>query len=137
MRTLFVSFTGLLYALDRGEISQEQLDNGLFFLGCKREHALAPGATGGEFSEVSYMGLTHDGLTRRGNDPHELHRQLVEALLKAETEGRVAWRSKAAEDRDILILQEFLNRHGVQETFWALNYPTIREALEEKMEVVY
>lgn len=77
---LFASFSGLLRALARNDISQDELDQGLYFFSCVRRHAFEPGFTG-EFDERTSLG-------ERGPAAHT---QLVQALERAETEGRCAW----------------------------------------------
>jgi hypothetical protein len=77
---LFLSFTGLLHAIARDAVSDEDLNTGLFYFGCMREHAYAPGS-GGEFDE-------RVSLKEKGAPAHE---RLVQALAKAEAEGRCRW----------------------------------------------
>lgn len=79
MKHLFISFTGTLNALCFKTISPEALETGLFYFGCTRDHAITPGAKG-------------EGIESIVRCRKDLHQLLVQALLKAETEGRVAWR---------------------------------------------
>ena len=44
-RKLFISFTGLMYALKAGRITDDDLASGLFAFGCTRGHAITPGAS--------------------------------------------------------------------------------------------
>jgi hypothetical protein len=75
--TLFLSFSGLLRAIVRNEVSQEERATGLFYFGCTRARALNPG-DGGEFDER---------ITYRESDPIAQETRL-RALGKAELTGR-------------------------------------------------
>ncbi len=77
---LFISFTGTLLALQSGRVNASDLATGLFVFGCTRDHAMQPGAAG-EYVE--------DIVTKRP----DLHLLLVAALLEAEAEGRIRWRT--------------------------------------------
>lgn len=80
-RKLFVSFTGLMYGIVAGEVSQTDLETGLFHFGCTREHAINPGAAGEHVETV----------VRKHPDVHAM---VVGAILLAEGEGRIAWRTR-------------------------------------------
>lgn len=77
---LFVSFTRLLHAIAAESVSQEDLNTGLYFFGCVRSHAFDPAADGA-FDERT-------ALKEKGQPAHE---KLVEALRRAEIEGRCRW----------------------------------------------
>lgn len=77
---LFVSFTRLLHAIAAESVSQEDLNTGLYFFGCVRSHAFDPAADGA-FDERTT-------LKEKGQPAHE---KLVEALRRAESEGRCRW----------------------------------------------
>ena len=77
---IFRSYTTLLLLLARGRVSQEDLDQGLYFFGCTREHALNPGKAG---ERDEREGLGEAGMVA--------HRQLLEAVLAAEAQGRCRW----------------------------------------------
>lgn len=71
-KTLFFSFSGLARRMNTAsEPTQEQLDTGLFFMACSRDHALDP--------RNQYVSA-------------EGGRRIREAILKAELEGRCEWR---------------------------------------------
>lgn len=77
---LFLSFTGLLRAIVDNEVSQDELDAGLFYFGCTRSHAWKPSAAG-EFDErTTYR---ESGLIA--------HATLLRALERAELAGRCRW----------------------------------------------
>ncbi len=84
MQKLFVSFTSLLRLVSQGEVNDQDLDTGLFFFGCWREHALNPGAAG-----------EADERTWHGGRYADAHPRIVQALLKAESEGRAQWHNAA------------------------------------------
>jgi hypothetical protein len=73
---LFLSFSGLLCAIVRNEVSQEELGTALFYFGCTRAHALNPGDVG-EFDER---------ITYRESGP--IAQGTLRALDKAELTGR-------------------------------------------------
>ena len=83
--TIFPSFTSALFGLQRGEVTQEQLDTGLFFFGCSRGHAANPGALG-EYSEL--RSVVRNVGEEKAN---EIHQQLWAAIVKAESEDRAVW----------------------------------------------
>ncbi len=85
MRTLFVSYTGIALAINQGTLAPLDVTdpNALFYLGCAREPLM---------NDL-------DVLTRTvyPNDParaREVRALVVGAVLKAEQEGRVAWRKE-------------------------------------------
>ena len=96
---LFISFTGTLCALRSGQVGAADLDTGLFVFGCVRDHAITPGANG-EYVE-------HDV-----RDRPDLHQQLVAALLKAETAGRVRWRALEQRNASFALVNELLVANG-------------------------
>ena len=104
-RTLFLSFTSLLYALKKGSVTGEDIASGLFYLGCAREHAMRPGADG-EDNELEWY--FKDDLAKG----HEVHERLVADLEKAELDGRCIWRQKA-EMRTFSALDEMLVKNGI------------------------
>lgn len=80
MKKLFISYSALLSAIAMDAVVQEELDNGLYFFGCTRDHAFHPGASG-EFDEREHL----------GNKGLAAHAVLVQALQNAEREGRCQW----------------------------------------------
>jgi hypothetical protein len=92
MRMLFVSFTGTLRAMSQGSVSESDLASGLFHFGCGRPHAMDPS---GKYNEVTWF----------YKDPVAgvaAHKLLVDALLKAESDGRVLWADDARAELDKL-----------------------------------
>jgi len=100
-RLLCISFTGLLRELSEGALRPEELEHALFYFGCIREHAMAPGASG-ESDERNYF---------KGG--HEAHAALVPILQRAEAEGRVAWRERG-ERSSYQTLNGLLERNGLK-----------------------
>lgn len=76
---LFVSFSGVMMKLSCGLVSRDDLETGLFAFGCTRDHVFRPGFHG-EYVEDEVL------------DRPDLHQQLLEALRRAERDGRVSWR---------------------------------------------
>jgi len=80
MKKLFVSFSSLLRLVGESKVTADDLAQGLYFFGCRREHALNPGAAG-----------EADERTWHKSQFAHAHPGIVEALLQAEQDGRAAW----------------------------------------------
>ena len=97
---LFVSLTGAINALKFGKITLADL-NGLFVLGCSRDHALYPGTQEGDFTEPSIR-----------NYPAE-YQHVLEALIRAEASNRVRWLEPGQKAVHCFVLiDELLDAHG-------------------------
>jgi len=129
---LFLSFTSLWSALLRNEISAEELDAGLFYLGCSRAHALDPTSTGAS--------LNSEWLTDEGKAAHQ---NLVLALKKAESTGRCRW-FKQPNGKQLLpftLLSDLLETNGFRrmvlpevidrDEAGTYSYPEVRRQLED------
>jgi hypothetical protein len=101
MPKLFISFTGTMYALESGRINFDNLATGLFVFGCTRDHAITPGSNSEYVERIVIERADH-------------HKQLVEALLKAETEGRIRWRSLEAGTASFDLVDDLLTSNGYQ-----------------------
>jgi hypothetical protein len=99
-RKLFISFTGLMYALKAGRINDDDLANGLFVFGCARDHAITPGACSEHIEDVVVK------------NP-EVHARLVDVVIKAELAGRVAWRPRNG-NASFELVDELLALNGEQ-----------------------
>jgi hypothetical protein len=92
---LFVSLDGLIFAYKAGEVSQSELDNGVFFLSCTRSY----------FLDETYWG---DG---GGDTPIPI----VEAVKRAEKDGRAKFpRLNHLDCVTFEKLNEFLASHGIR-----------------------
>ena len=83
-RKLFVSFTALLRYMRDDKVTEKDLERGLFYFGCTRDHAFNPGHSG-ESNELPWI----------FKDPTEAqatHQVLLKYVEKAEKEGRCIWR---------------------------------------------
>lgn len=115
MRKLFTSFTGLLHNLAAGSVSQEDLDTALFFFGCARIHALAPWEPTEHGNVVNEITWAFKKDMARGEKEHA---RLVDAILRAEHDGRVRWiktetgRSMSREEESAAMI-ELCQTHGV------------------------
>lgn len=69
MKKLFLSYSALLKRVADGSVTQTDLDEGLFYFGCCREQV--------------FTASTDDAALR-----------IMTAALKAEVDGRIAWRSR-------------------------------------------
>jgi hypothetical protein len=134
-RKLFISFTGLMYALKAGRITDDDLANGLFAFGCTRGHAITPGASNEHIEDVVVK------------NP-EVHQRLVKALVEAEFLGRVAWRTQEDGNMSFQLINELLVGNGEQplnshmeaygrdDHFPHYNYPSVKDRCPH-MEVVF
>lgn len=144
---LFLSFTAALRELSKGNLSAEDLATGLFFFGCARSHALSPWepvATNHVCDERSWFWPARletgrqgqCGVTEEGRLQHE---ELSEALLRAEANGRCAWRKISGAEPTKQMwerLADLLTRNGISLNVsdWSdesTNYPNIAEKLRE------
>jgi hypothetical protein len=100
-RKLFISFTGLMYALKAGRITDDDLPNGLFVFGCTRDHVITPGSWGEHIESVVV-------------ENPAAHSRLVDTLIKAELEGRVVWRSREEGNASFELVNKLLVGNGEQ-----------------------
>jgi hypothetical protein len=106
---LFVSFTSVLYALKNGRVTETDLQKGLFVFGCTRDHAINPGAQE-EFVE------------RVVKERPDIHQMLVKALLRAEADGRVNWRSATDNNVTYEMVDDLLVRNGYRQLMGTREY---------------
>lgn len=127
MAKLFISFTGTMYALRSGRVNGDDLSTGLFVFGCARDHAITPGAHGEYVEEVVI-------------ERPDLHEQLVAALVKAEAEGRVRWRSLEAGNASFELVSDLLTSNGykpLMSSKWCdYSYPAVEKRSTE-LEVIW
>ncbi len=125
MRKLFVSFTGVMYAIKQGRVNEGDLANGLFIFGCTRGHAITPGAAGEYIESVV-------------SECPEVHKQLVEAITAAEADGRIRWRTLEQHTNfemveDLLAangeppLISHAQAYGREDSFPHYNYPSVQD----------
>ena len=102
MRTLFLSYSGLLDLIKTEKVTQQELETGLFFFECTREHV-----NSNPFDESSV-----NTLPKRFED--EMHIVTARAaVIKAQKEGRVAFRPDRRSSCTFTQLYQLLNRNGV------------------------
>lgn len=107
MRCLFISYTTIIRELKNGRITENDLNSGLFYLGCVRKHAMNPGANN-EGSELMLFYKKEEDLENR----KAAHALIVSALKKAEREKRIIWRKNIAVGQSYKVLNRLLVRHG-------------------------
>ena len=134
-RKLFISFTGLMYALKAGRINDDDLADGLFVFGCVRDHAITPGALGEHVESVVV-------------ENPEVHARLAQAVLDAECLGRVVWRSREGGHTSFELVNELLvgngeqplishkEAYGTDDPYPHYNYPSVKDRCPH-MEVVF
>ena len=129
---LFVSFTGLCHAM-RDEVNSEDLDRGLFYFGCGREHV------------IYGVGESEANRAIRDNpkEAEYLHGTIRAAVLKAEAEGRAAWHGPKSEEVSyeearFQELNELLKTNGFSplrrredDIFSGYSYPRVEKLVEE------
>lgn len=124
---LFVSFTRLLHAIAANSVSQADLDTGLYYFGCVKLHAYDPAAENAFDERVA--------LKEKGQPAHE---KLVEALRRAEAEGRCRWHRPTAgqslpayEELDVLLTANGLKALSTPErrldAEQHYSYPSVRD----------
>lgn len=98
---LFISFAGTMSALESGRVNRDDLACGLFLFACTRDHAMTPD------KNCKYV---EDIVTERP----DLHRELVDALIKAEQDGRVRWRTVEDGNASFAMVDELLSSNGYE-----------------------
>lgn len=130
MRKLFISFSGTLLALHSGNATEADLAEGLFYFGCDRDHAINPGTESHGCDERRWLDRENPEV---GN---QIHSRLVEMLLQAETDGRVAWRGKGGNSYEELNV--LLTNNNLPELQLPTNcrtnysYPQVQELVVEQ-----
>lgn len=103
MRHLVLSYTRLISQVQRGILTEDNLENALFHFGCSREHVFRP---------------TNKELEVACEDFHEralIYRKIIKAMLSAEAEGRVHY-GAGQHENSYESLNAFLEMH---------DYPTV------------
>ncbi|QQR60361.1 hypothetical protein IPH19_03005 [Candidatus Uhrbacteria bacterium] len=130
MTALFVSFTALLRALRDGIVTESDLATGLFYFGCRRQHAFDPS---GKYNEVKWF-------YKNDAEGQAVHGKIVDALTKAEADGRALWRDADDGEQSFERLNTMLVAHdlkplGLQlESFsdgGQYSYPGVAERVKE------
>lgn len=109
-RKLVISFTGLVFAIHFGVVTEEDLENALFYLGCTRTHAYDPDANSAVNELVMVIG---DDQPDAAAQRLKIHQIIVKALEKAEEEKRVLYRERS-EDNSIKKLSQLLEANGIE-----------------------
>lgn len=136
MRKLFVSYTSLLREVSLGRVTDQDLQQGLFYFGCWRQHVMHPGEAG-EADELTW------------NDGKHAHAYpvIIKALVQAEADGRAAWHNDP--ERHVnpwQLLDELLGINGLSTLAVAhdvschYSYPGVHDAVAAKgleLQVVY
>lgn len=131
MRKLFISFTGSLFALATGAVTEKDLADGLFVFGCTRDNAFTPGANGEPVETVVKRYPEH-------------HATLLAALVEAEKDGRARWRTREEGNASFTLVDELLVANGylpldrgdsdISDAFY--NYPAV-QAFSKELQVVW
>lgn len=132
---LFISFTRTLFGLHAGHITAEDLENGLFYFGCTRDHVFNPGQEG-DFNELEYLNIENQ------EDRDMLLARLSDAVLRAEEKNHVAWRHFSTRNAflDLNILLEknhFRSVGGMSDAYRNLAVKKLVEATNPELEVVW
>lgn len=124
---LFLSFSGTLKAMAKGTVTSDDLENGIFFCGCARQHAFTPWVEGANEAKWAF------------NDESAAcaaHAILSLALLNAEHDGRCGWKKDVNGNAvDIFArLSAILVANGCKPIAgrdWEYCHPTVRRLLSE------
>jgi hypothetical protein len=100
--SLFCSFTALLRLVSQNEVSSEELSDGLFAFACTRYHVFDDPET-----EVSLF-------TEDKNEQERLLHKIRTAVLKAEDDNRVVWRTREEGKMSYKKISELLNSQGLK-----------------------
>ncbi|OPZ88794.1 MAG: hypothetical protein BWY75_01442 [bacterium ADurb.Bin425] len=122
---LFISFSGTLASLAAGTVLVQELRNGLFVFGCTRDYFFGNGSA-----------EKHRELVVRENP--ELYGVLQDAIIKAETEGRVRWivtYSSYELISDLLVANGFEPLAVAADAF-GFNYPAVQQ-YSKQLQVVW
>jgi len=111
MRTVFLSFSGLIRRLVDGTVRQDQLDAGIFYFGCVREYVFDPSGHPEEYDDLKAACRREDG-TLDGDLAASVHARIVAALRSAETDGRAAYRL-VDEERTYAVLNALLAKQDL------------------------
>lgn len=130
MKKLFLSYSSLLRQVYLGKVTAEDLSNGFFMFGCTRGHAFNPGAAG----------ETDERQWNNGQNAVS-HPVIIDALVKAEQDGRAGWmRPDAKVRRDAFeVLNEMLTKHQMEplepsnDPDWNYCYPGMAQCLAESL----
>lgn len=137
MSKLLISFTGVLYAIHNGRLTEEDLADALFYFGCTRQHALNPGAEG-EANELEWVSEDRP-------EQERVHQILTNAILEAEKDGRIVWRAVGSPNT-FEQLNALLEANGYSGLDFGrydqpyYKYPTVQQAVTEQgypLEVVW
>ena len=99
MKKLLISFVGTMEALKSGRVVVDDLNSALFAFSSARQHVLAPDASRHYVDEIV-------------KERPDLHKLLVEALQKAEAEGRVRWRADYESNGSFRLVNDVLSANG-------------------------
>ena len=124
---LVISFSGLLARIAHGDVSLDEVRDGLFYFGCARRRVFEYDETGGTEVRNAFRQDEDAGRLILG--------ELQEILLQAEAEGRAVWR-ESRDHNTYEQLNALLEANGVaplpiESLDWSqryhYNYPTVRE----------
>ena len=123
MRNVYISYTHLVYAIKRGEISFIDLQSGLFHFGCLRENIIdSEGNPSGQMLEYIEKSRKPSKLPALETLTHkqsystlhivEVFEIIRDAILKAEEEARILWREMEEIESSWAKLNTLLERNG-------------------------
>jgi hypothetical protein len=135
---LFCSFSGLLSLLSRGEVIESDLADGLFAFSCIRDYIFSDEADIYEVENrrdyLDYLYTCNDASEEEITEAREKYisvcrslRIIQAAVLCAEREGRVSWRtlgdgSMSYERINVLLLQNNLPQLGILDSKRGFNH---------------
>ncbi len=111
-RKLFISFSSLLYAVKAGRVQPKDLEDGIFYFGCTKEHLWRKDAA--ENSDVRMAFCMDGGLKKRKNkrEAERIYNIIRDAVFEAEKEGRATFRDITEMNR-YSRLNRLLEQNGI------------------------
>jgi len=103
MPKLFISYLALVCRVSNGGIDEADLERGVFYFNCSRDEALAPLGD----STLTALWLPMADLETK----KRVHETVSKALIKADVEGRVAWKERGV-IQSYNGLNKLLDRNG-------------------------
>lgn len=141
VRKLFISYSGLIRHLRDEKVTTADLEDGIFYFGCVREHVMHP--------EQSERNDSKEAMKRNSSDARrQIHENIVSAALTAEMNGRIGYRL-FNEPNSYEVLASLLEENGyigfplessADRCVTGYNYPEIVNRVKDAgfdLEVIY
>lgn len=108
---IFFTLAGTFRAIDEHRVDDRDLRTGLFCLDCTRSHAFEPWTPYAGFDPEQTNELKQV-FADRGDAAGDVHMRVLDALRRAERDGRVLYLVDDTDWHDADTLNAFLDEHG-------------------------